>query len=134
MLTTGSPGSKSPASGGPGQPTSSSTSNPEVKTPPTAHNKALQNVKGDHPSNLKDIRTKEGQARVTIADTLRHERTWYKRVEASLTKRLCVENNSTIDLLVSVTRGLCCCYMFHTKLGYKSREGCCNCSECNHLG
>lgn len=48
--TTGSPGSKSPASGAPPQPASSSTGNPELKTPPTAHNKALQNVKGDHPS------------------------------------------------------------------------------------
>lgn len=47
LETTGSPGSKSPASGGPG-PTSSSLA--EVKTPPSAHNKALQNVKGDHPS------------------------------------------------------------------------------------
>ncbi|XP_054259840.1 synaptotagmin-7-like isoform X2 [Macrosteles quadrilineatus] len=51
LETTGSPGSKSPASGTPSQPATSSASNPEAKTPPTAHNKALQNVKGDqHPS------------------------------------------------------------------------------------
>ncbi|XP_039298205.1 synaptotagmin-7 isoform X2 [Nilaparvata lugens] len=43
---TGSPGSKSPA-GGSGPATGSQDSS---KTPPTAHNKALQNVKGDHPS------------------------------------------------------------------------------------
>lgn len=45
--TTGSPGSKSPGSAVPG-PTCSSFA--EVKTPSSSHNKALQNVKGDHPS------------------------------------------------------------------------------------
>ncbi|KAJ9592569.1 hypothetical protein L9F63_015770, partial [Diploptera punctata] len=45
--TAGTPGNKSPA--GPG---AASVSVPEVKTPTAPQNKALQNVKGEHPSGF----------------------------------------------------------------------------------
>ena len=43
--TAGTPGSKSPAGSG-----GACSSVPEVKTPTAPQNKALQNVKGEHPS------------------------------------------------------------------------------------